>query len=58
MALCMCGDYESEHDPPILGLPRRCRVRHYDDETGTGGRADIYTQCDCPGYEPEEQDGD
>lgn len=44
---CFCGHYESEHQDPRLGLPRRCRARHAD-EMG------IYETCDCPGYEPEE----
>jgi hypothetical protein len=40
----LCGDFESEHDPVIFGLPRRCRVSRAD-EMG------IYERCGCPGLE-------
>jgi hypothetical protein len=49
MAECiLCGDYETEHNPPELG--HRCRVRNY-----YGPGLNDYVLCECPGYEPIEE---
>lgn len=58
MATCMCGDFESEHDPPIFGLPRKCRVRVLLTPPTALLPEGHYERCDCPGYEPDEQDDD
>lgn len=50
----LCGDYETEHNPPELGPG--CRTRNY-----YGPGRNDYTRCDCPGFEPhpdEETDDD
>jgi hypothetical protein len=56
MAECICGDDESEHDNPVFGLPRRCRNRVLLAPPTTLLPEGRYEDCDCPGYEPAEDD--
>jgi hypothetical protein len=49
-ACALCPHYESEHDR----IDHRCRARYYWGPNVTLGQ--YYETCDCPGFEPEEDD--